>query len=143
MSGMNGTCHYMAPEIFGKDSVYDNKIDIWAVGIVLFALLCGCFPFDDKFMSRVEDKIQEGKYEFPQEIDEAISNDAKKFVAYLLQVNPKDRPSAKVVLQHPWLQPNGASAIPFSSQHMHKIRDFAALRLQVHGKYVPPPSTIP
>jgi serine/threonine protein kinase len=39
-----GTTSYMAPEIFRK-SVYDNKVDVWAVGVLMFRMLFGDFPF--------------------------------------------------------------------------------------------------
>lgn len=39
-----GTTSYMAPEIFSK-SVYDCKVDIWAVGVLTFRMLFGDFPF--------------------------------------------------------------------------------------------------
>jgi serine/threonine protein kinase len=34
----------MAPEIFRK-SVYDNKVDVWAIGVLMFRMLFGDFPF--------------------------------------------------------------------------------------------------
>ncbi len=39
-----GTTSYMAPEIF-KKSVYDNKVDVWAIGVLMFRMLFGDFPF--------------------------------------------------------------------------------------------------
>ena len=41
-----GTRGYLAPEMLQR-SAYDKSIDIWALGIVVFVLLCGCLPFDD------------------------------------------------------------------------------------------------
>jgi MAP/microtubule affinity-regulating kinase len=40
-----GTPSYMAPEIVSRQEYRGDKADIWALGIVLFALLQGCFPF--------------------------------------------------------------------------------------------------
>ena len=42
-----GTVPYMAPEIF-KDKGYDNKVDIWSVGIITCVLLTGKFPINFK-----------------------------------------------------------------------------------------------
>lgn len=42
---MAGTVLYLAPEILKKDA-YDEKCDIWALGVVLFIMLSGIPPFD-------------------------------------------------------------------------------------------------
>lgn len=39
-----GTTSYMAPQIFKKE-VYDNKVDVWAVGVLMYRMLYGDFPF--------------------------------------------------------------------------------------------------
>lgn len=37
---------YLAPEMLQRES-YDKAVDVWALGIIVFVLLCGCLPFDD------------------------------------------------------------------------------------------------
>lgn len=101
--GMNGTCHYMAPEMFGKDSVYDHRIDIWAIGVVAFILLCGCYPFDAKFMSQVEDQIVSGSFTFPKDVVSVMSDAAKDFISQVLIPDPNSRASAAKHLKHPWV----------------------------------------
>ena len=44
MNTFCGTTSYMGPEIF-KKHVYDNKVDVWAVGVLFFRMLFGDFPF--------------------------------------------------------------------------------------------------
>ena len=41
-----GTLHYVAPEIL-ESKVYDNSVDVWSLGVIMYALLSGSFPFDD------------------------------------------------------------------------------------------------
>lgn len=41
-----GTLAYAAPERLIENCVYTEKVDMWAIGIVLFMLLCGYHPFD-------------------------------------------------------------------------------------------------
>ncbi|KAJ0409830.1 hypothetical protein P43SY_005724 [Pythium insidiosum] len=84
MTGMNGTCHFMAPEMFGKESRYGSAVDVWALGVVAFVLLFGRYPFDARFMSQVEDKIVAGHYEFPSEMLHEVSPEAIKFIEALL-----------------------------------------------------------
>lgn len=125
MTGMNGTCHYMAPEMFGRDIRYGSEIDLWALGVVTYILLFGCFPFDARFLSQVEDKILMGEYDFPPDLSPQVSHHAKKFLQYLLVVNPTERPPAAMALQHPWLQEEThVNAQPFSESHMSRLGSF-------------------
>lgn len=41
-----GSIHYMAPEVFV--STYNEKIDIWSLGVMIYTLLTKRFPFDDQ-----------------------------------------------------------------------------------------------
>ena len=51
---------YMAPEVFQKQ--YDEKCDIWSVGVILFILLTGVAPFNQSETTTLEEKIKSGKY---------------------------------------------------------------------------------
>lgn len=44
-----GTAGYSAPELLQKNKQYDNKIDSWACGIVLYAMLSGNMPFHESY----------------------------------------------------------------------------------------------
>ncbi|EEY61898.1 protein kinase, putative [Phytophthora infestans T30-4] len=134
MSGMNGTPHYMAPEMFHKHGYYGWAIDLWSLGVVTYVLLFGQFPFDARFMSQVEDKIVKGEFEFPKELESMVSHQAKKFIEYLLVLNPRERPPAAMALQHPWLQTDSSSTNPFTDAHMAALSKFS------EGKktFVPP-----
>ncbi|KAG7401325.1 hypothetical protein PHYBOEH_001741 [Phytophthora boehmeriae] len=136
MSGMNGTPHYMAPEMFHKHNHYGCAIDLWSLGVVTYVLLFGQFPFDAKFMSQVEDKILKGEFQYPKELESQVSSQAKKFIEYLLVLNPRERPPAAMALQHPWLQADTASSTPFTDEHMAVLSSFS------EGKkvFVPPTS---
>lgn len=124
MTGMAGTIHYMAPEVFGKDSFYDSKVDVWSLGVITYILLYGCYPFDGKFLSHIEDRIKAGLYTAPLPLKNAVSEEAKKFLEYVLVVDPDSRPAAESVLQHPWLKDSLASKEPFTDNHMSYIRSF-------------------
>ncbi|KAG7378404.1 hypothetical protein PHYPSEUDO_010129 [Phytophthora pseudosyringae] len=142
MSGMNGTPHYMAPEMFHKHGYYGCAIDLWSLGVVTYVMLFGRFPFDARFMSQVEDKIVKGEFEFPKELEPMVSHQAKKFIEYLLVLNPRERPPAAMALQHPWLQMDSSSADPLADEHMAALAKFSegkkAFAAPAPQQYVPP-----
>jgi len=43
-----GTPHYIAPEIIKKNSYFGDRSDCWSLGILLYIILCGKFPFKGK-----------------------------------------------------------------------------------------------
>lgn len=47
-----GSLNYMAPECFvtQKNFRFDGKIDIWAIGVILYAMLCGQLPFKGQYV---------------------------------------------------------------------------------------------
>ena len=53
-----GTPYYMAPEIF--QGVYDSKVDIWALGVMLYVFMSGYLPFQGEKRDEVFHKIQHG-----------------------------------------------------------------------------------
>lgn len=58
-----GSPRYLAPEIFTKK--YDEKIDIWSLGVTLMYLLTGEWPFDGTSRSEVFSKIKKAEYKEP------------------------------------------------------------------------------
>ena len=62
---MAGTPYYMAPEVL--DGEYDNKCDIWSLGVLLYVLMSGYLPFQGANKAEVFGKIKRGKYHFNHE----------------------------------------------------------------------------
>ena len=61
MNNILGTPYYMAPEIFNQSS-YDEKCDIWSLGVILFCMLTGQPPFYGKTDVEVIQKVKVGHY---------------------------------------------------------------------------------
>ncbi len=96
-----GSINYLPPEIFKqKNVVASPALDIWAIGCILFALVTGYLPFNDKQESVIIQKIQEQEPEYPKGIK--LSPEIKDLIVQLLQKNSEKRAKISVIKQHPW-----------------------------------------
>lgn len=94
-----GTPSYMCPEIVMKKEYIGPPTDIWASGILMFAMLCGQFPFRGQNDKDLYKKIAKGEFTFPNH----VSEDARSFITKMLVVNPTARFSAQQLLNDPFL----------------------------------------
>lgn len=107
-----GTPSYVAPEIL-KNIPYDQSADMWSVGVILYALLCGHNPFEEEVQAELFRKIRTAEWNFKGPHWNTVSDDAKQIIRSLLVVNPAQRWSARRVLKSSWLSQN-TSATPSS-----------------------------
>ena len=84
----------MAPEITLKKEYDGRAVDMWALGVLLFVMLTGNFPFRGISESDLYYKIQRGYYSVP----DYISKEGKKVIYSLLELNWKRRVTAKEVI---------------------------------------------
>ncbi|CAK59998.1 unnamed protein product (macronuclear) [Paramecium tetraurelia] len=94
-----GTPQYMAPELVKKSS-YDQSVDVWACGVILYKIVTGVFPFRGNSEKDLSKKICLGKIEYPS----FVSFQAKQLISAMLKVDSKERITMKEVQQSPWLQ---------------------------------------
>ena len=57
MNGQAGNIYYMAPEML-EGSSYNEKVDIWSCGVILYVMLSGCPPFEARRQKELTDKIK-------------------------------------------------------------------------------------
>jgi serine/threonine protein kinase len=98
-----GTVGYTAPEIV-KDERYSKSVDMWALGCVLYTLLCGFPPFYDESIQVLTEKVARGQYTFLSPWWDDISKPAQDLVSHLLTVDPDQRYSIQEFLAHPWIR---------------------------------------
>ena len=98
-----GTVGYTAPEIV-KDERYSKSVDMWAMGCVLYTLLCGFPPFYDESIQVLTEKVARGQYTFLSPWWDDISKSAQDLVSHLLTVDPDKRYSIQQFLDHPWIK---------------------------------------
>jgi len=100
-----GTPYTVAPEII--EGEYDEKVDVWALGIITYLLLCGYPPFgglDGECPNTVKNNILDCNLVFePSYIWDGISEEGKDFIRQLLTKDPSKRPTAEEAQNHEWL----------------------------------------
>ncbi|PHH58520.1 hypothetical protein CDD80_2207 [Ophiocordyceps camponoti-rufipedis] len=98
-----GTPGYMAPEIF-KKSGHGKPVDLWAIGVITYFLLCGYTPFDRDSDFEEMQAILAADYTFtPIEYWRGVSSHAKDFIRRCLTVDQTKRITALEALQHPFV----------------------------------------
>jgi serine/threonine protein kinase len=99
-----GTPSYMAPEIVQKLEYSGPPADIWALGVLLFTLLSGCFPYRGATDKELYTKIMRADYKLPPEVSSSLSQDATNLLKKIFSIDPNRRPSARDILNDIWLQ---------------------------------------
>jgi len=97
-----GTPGYVAPEIL-EGTPYDERADMWSVGVILYILLGGYPPFIESTQRDLFRKIRKGEYEFHEEYWGTVSSDAKDLIARLLTVDPATRLTAEDAIECVWI----------------------------------------
>lgn len=123
MTAMHGTVYYVSPEVM--DGCYKETCDIWSIGVIVYMLLSGSPPFNGTQDHEILLKIKRGTYSLSGPQWEGISEEAKSFIAFLLQKDSDKRPSAIEALQHPWLTKRGALHRDISISVVKSMRDFS------------------
>lgn len=101
-----GSERYAAPEVINGEA-YDGKLaDIWSIGIVLYAMLCGSLPFDHPNPAQLYHLINEGTYMVP----EWVSSASERVIGACLRHTPEQRISLNSLLKATWLNPGKTSA---------------------------------
>ncbi|MCQ2821361.1 MAG: protein kinase, partial [archaeon] len=97
-----GTRYYIAPEATKLN--YSDKCDLWSLGVILFTMLTGCFPFNLKKYDY--ESLSKAKVNYESEHLRERSKEVKDLLKKLFKVNPDERISAEKALEDPWFKKN-------------------------------------
>ncbi len=129
MSAVLETCcgspAYAAPELVTGQNYLGSEADIWSMGVLLYALLCGFLPFDDENISTLYRKIQSGVYEKPS----WLSAGSIALLDCMLQTDPKRRITVSQLLSHPWLMDGYDRPVKWQSKHHASELDMEAVEV--------------
>lgn len=93
-----GTQIYHSPEMLLKKG-YDTRVDIWAIGILIFELMVGRPPFKSDGQHSMEDNIVHLRINWPSTMNLL----AKNLVSKLLKLEPDQRLTLKEILEHQFI----------------------------------------
>lgn len=93
--------HYIAPEVINK--YYNNKCDIWSLGILLYVLLSGNAPFLGKEHEAIITKILNEPLTFANPIWKTRSVEAITLITRMLEKNFENRINIAEILADPWV----------------------------------------
>jgi len=100
-----GSPHYASPEILSLSSAsaasshYSGpRADVWSLGVLLYAMLCGSLPFNARSIPMLIRRIVEGRFKIPK----FLSHEAQNLIQMILQIVPENRPTIEQILEHPW-----------------------------------------
>ncbi|BFG05773.1 uncharacterized protein DMAD_04432 [Drosophila madeirensis] len=125
-----GSPPYAAPEVF-QGLEYDGpKSDIWSLGVVLYALVCGALPFDGKTILELKSRVVLGKFRIPF----FMSQECEHLIRNMLVVEPDRRYTIRQIIKHRWLSEwqselheEEGTALPFAGGSMSNSASSSSL----------------
>lgn len=103
-----GTAYYISPDVLNKS--YDEKSDIWSIGVIMHVMLCGRPPFEGTCDEEIIKKVRVGTIDLNIEELASVSKEGKDLLKRMLTYDPEERISAEEALNHPWIR-KGAEII--------------------------------
>lgn len=119
-----GTSYYVAPEVIDKN--YDEKCDVWSLGIMLYAMLCGFPPFLGETNEEIFGKIKNNKVSFKSENWKCVSKEVKSLIRRMLIKDPIKRPTIHEIYLDPWIQnkKSKVSDMPIAGKTLENMHNF-------------------
>ncbi|XP_037520944.1 maternal embryonic leucine zipper kinase [Rhipicephalus sanguineus] len=114
-----GSPAYAAPELVMGQEYIGSMVDIWSMGVLLYALLCGCLPFDDENVAVLYRKIQQGEYDCPS----WLSDSSVELLSEMMTVIPDKRIAITQLLNHPWMVKGYGNPVSAKSTYRLSVLD--------------------
>jgi calcium-dependent protein kinase len=115
----------MAPEIIDGNFTYNS--DSWSVGVILYIMLTGKFPFNGSTNEEVFDEIKNKKLNLKYLNQSKNSDSVKDLVSKLLIKDINKRLSIEEALSHPWFENNSDSekdSVKIDNEIIESLKNF-------------------
>lgn len=109
MTQTYGTAYYIAPEVLNSE--YNEKCDVWSVGVILYILLSGRPPFDGNDDREIVKQVKIGAYNFSGPEWKHVSKEAKDLISKMLTYDMNARISAEECLNNIWIRKKVAEPV--------------------------------
>jgi tribbles-like protein len=100
LTDKHGCPAYVSPEILSSQGYSGKSADMWSLGVILYTMLFGQYPFHDTVASQLFGKIRRGHYVVP----DSVSAPARCLVRSLLRTEPSERLTVVETCRHPWFR---------------------------------------
>ena len=97
----------MSPELVNGKECHGPAIDVWALGVILYVMIAGIFPFRARSSSDLFRKIEKGAFATPPWVSET----AMALISKMLEIDSKKRASVEDLERDAWVRPNNSNKI--------------------------------
>ncbi|KAF2072184.1 hypothetical protein CYY_006504 [Polysphondylium violaceum] len=98
MESFCGSPLYAAPEILKAEKYLGPPVDIWSLGVIMYAVMCGNLPWEGDSQAEISYHSVHGHYEDPTH----LSREAVNILRRMINPNPKERATIQELKNHPW-----------------------------------------
>ncbi|KAG7380959.1 hypothetical protein PHYBOEH_011238 [Phytophthora boehmeriae] len=103
-----GSISYLAPEVFRGTSNAGPPLDVWSLGVILFAIVCGRLPFEGPDLQGtnrprenvIRNRIMRCQYKLDQDLSPGLTD----LLIRMLKPDPSERASIPEIFSHPWIR---------------------------------------
>jgi len=118
---------YAAPEVL-RGIPYNGKMsDVWSLGVILYALVTGCFPFEQR-----RDAL-EARYNTP----DSMPAPCAELIEHILRLQPHARFTIDQILGHPWLRDEFSGFASSGGSHSPRAMRKATKVSSASDKHIP------
>ncbi|KAK8494726.1 hypothetical protein V6N13_135995 [Hibiscus sabdariffa] len=135
-----GSPNYVAPEILANRGYDGATSDIWSCGVILYVILTGYLPFDDRNLAVLYQKIFKGDPPIPK----WLSPGARNMIRSILDPNPETRITIAGIREDGWFKQDYTPAVPDDDEDDIYIDDeaFSMCEVACDGRSQESPSII-